>query len=321
MKSIHIYSYYYLCLFFIHLNKKQEVNARLVSSSSSRDASLEKDYDQIQEHNTQDDPLAPPKNLFDDLILQSFEHQEGRSLQQGELYPCDHVLATIPPSEVANVAKTNFFDVLFGEASDFVFSNFSPFIQYGVQVKTVCASCVSVQDDFNRMYTPHLSSEARQSYESFCGEGVYGHNETYSGLAMIPLVVEDETDVLKPLSGPMMAYIIAKISGGTNKFNIPSQWWGGRAPPTLTSANLDLLMSLLATSTKGTISIQPDYMGFGFNENNSFRGFMLRKSYLTSFIPLWMKIRSSMQLGTNCESRLADTAFVQGYSEGGKETK
>ncbi len=39
---------------------------------------------------------------------------------------------------------------------------------------------------------------------------------------------------------------------------------------------------------------------------------------MTSFLPLWVKVASYLQEETNCATKLANGAFVRGFSEGGK---
>jgi hypothetical protein len=58
-------------------------------------------------------------------------------------------------------------------------------------------------------------------------------------------------------------------------------------------------------------------MGYAESAESSFKGYLVRKSYETSFVPLWWKAQCLIQEETDCRSALANAALISGYSEGG----
>mmetsp|Transcript_16664 Transcript_16664/g.24947 ORF Transcript_16664/g.24947 Transcript_16664/m.24947 type:complete len:238 (-) Transcript_16664:500-1213(-) len=65
----------------------------------------------------------------------------------------------------------------------------------------------------------------------------------------------------------------------------------------------------------GFVSISPDYMGYG--SSDSFRNYLIRDTYVTASMPLWLKAAVFLKEETESNTALADAAFYLGYSEGG----
>ena len=66
----------------------------------------------------------------------------------------------------------------------------------------------------------------------------------------------------------------------------------------------------------GTVSIAPDTLGYS-NTYDYFKGYIVKKQYQTSFIPLWLKTKRTIAEETECVSELGNGLTVAGYSEGG----
>ena len=66
----------------------------------------------------------------------------------------------------------------------------------------------------------------------------------------------------------------------------------------------------------GTVSIAPDTLGYS-NTYDYFKGYVVKKQYQTSFIPLYLKTKRTIAEETACLSELGNGLTVAGYSEGG----
>jgi len=185
---------------------------------------------------------------------------------------------------------------------------FSSLLTYGVRVKTVCASCneVYIQSRSLYGYTPRSNAE----YDKYCGDDVYGYDNTQSGLVMVPLV-EDENGNLVEKQGTLPAFIHSRTTK-VNRYDVPSQMWSTTSDG---HRSVEMLTCFLATATKGTVSFAPDFMGYGLSDAS--KSYLIRNSYVTSFLPLWIKVAGELTEDTDCKTALADAAFIQGYSEGG----
>jgi hypothetical protein len=74
-------------------------------------------------------------------------------------------------------------------------------------------------------------------------------------------------------------------------------------------------MGFLAVMANGFVSISSDYMGYG--SSKAFRNYLVRDTYVTATMPLWIKTASFLREDTESKTALADAAFYFGYSEGG----
>jgi hypothetical protein len=226
-----------------------------------------------------------------------------KSVPSPRKYRCNQVIATIRPSEVLTILNT--FVTNNPLTLTNLLSQFRDELQYGVQVKTVCASCSTIKTS--------LKDSKNANYRKYCGKGAYGYNDQQSGLVMVPLVVdEDDSTNLVELGGTLAAYIFSRATK-TNQYKVPSQLWPYDDDD---HDSLELLLCFLATATSGKVSIAPDFMGYGLSDSQ--KGYMLRNTYVTSMLPLWKKVGSDISSDTDCKTVVADVAFIGGYSEGGK---
>ena len=86
---------------------------------------------------------------------------------------------------------------------------------------------------------------------------------------------------------------------------------------------IDAVFGFIATMVNGYVGIAPDFMGYGGVEDTDDEGwiprngYLIRNSYVTATVPVWMKTKLYLQEQSDCASDLADVAFYAGYSEGG----
>jgi hypothetical protein len=243
-----------------------------------------------------------------DQITSNSNHDYSYLLRQTQAYSlkygCNEVIATIPPSEVLTILNTFVAKLPFTIPTE-LSSKFPDELQYGVQVKTVCAACSTIKIS--------LKDSNNADYQKYCGEGAYGYDNQQSGLVMVPLVVdEDDSTNLVELGGTLAAYIFNR-STKTNRYDVPSQKWSTTDDD---HNSIEMLLCFLATATSGKVSIAPDFMGYGLSDSQ--KGYMLRDSYVTNILPLWKKAGSDISSNTDCKTVVADVAFIGGYSEGGK---
>jgi hypothetical protein len=226
------------------------------------------------------------------------------------IYGCNEVIATIHPSELIPILTT-FVTFIAPQSVNFFIAVFQNIMIYGMQVKTVCAKCISSRSEVTRNYS--LTAQSKNAYfETYCGKDSYGYDAQQSGLVMIPLVVDDD-DKLVFKDGTLTAFIHNRILQ-VNQLTAASQMWSTTEEGHIHN---DMLKLFLATSIGGTVSFSPDYMGYGLSGTSESRNMLIRNSYVTNFLPLFVKVSADLSEETDCKTALADAAFVQGYSEGG----
>jgi hypothetical protein len=163
-------------------------------------------------------------------------------------------------------------------------------LEYGIQVRTLCASC----DEFNVTLA---------GYNEYCGQGVYGYNTRHSGLLMLPM--SSDGTMIAEGTFPGLIY-----NHDPNVNRVPSRGWN-RA----NSTSSEIMFGVLPAAA-GSVAILPDYFGYGESNNAIFKAFLVKQSYQTSIVPLWLKAAAILNEESNCTA-LADAVIVAGTSEGG----
>lgn len=217
-----------------------------------------------------------------------------------ETVPCGGIVETYPQSIIGE-AFDAFVDAIapdpaYAVGLKFLFANNKT---YGVQVMKVCASCDSVVAAGAEAGAQDLYENP--SFDHYCGENAYGHDLEHSGLVYLPLVGTD----VRP--GTMPGYVYSRPSK-VGKLE--------KGPSGDLDTSIDYAFGLMATMAMGTISFAPDYMGYGA-ESAAERGYLLRDTYLTSSLPLWLWVSNFVTESTDSRSALGDAAFYIGASEGG----
>jgi len=216
-----------------------------------------------------------------------------------ETVPCGGVVATFPQETISKDFDTyidaTVTDVLTAVGLKYLFANDKI---YGVQVMKVCASCESVVGEGAGAGAQDLYENP--SFDHYCGENAYGHDLEHSGLVFLPLVGND----VRP--GTMPGYVYSRATKA-GKYE--------RGPSLDLDTHLDYAFGIIATMAMGSISFAPDFMGYGA-ETTAEKGFLLRDTYLTSSIPLWLWVSNFVAESTDSRSALGDAAFYIGASEG-----
>jgi len=221
-----------------------------------------------------------------------------------ETVPCGGVVATFPQETISRDFDTyidvSVTDVLTAVGLKYLFANDKT---YGVQVMKVCASCDSVVGEGAGAEAGAGAQEdlyENPSFDHYCGENAYGHDLEHSGLVFLPLVGND----VRP--GTMPGYVYSRATkAGKDE----------RGPSLDLDTHLDYAFGIIATMAMGSISFAPDFMGYGA-ETTAEKGFLLRDTYLTSSIPLWLWVSNFVAESTDSRSALGDAAFYIGASEG-----
>lgn len=169
-------------------------------------------------------------------------------------------------------------------------------VKYGVQVRKMCASCEEE--------TKHPGFINKDSHGlGYCDETAYGYDAKTSGLVVIP--TNDEGDILP---GALQASTWSHVTIAGN-CDIPSGTFN------FGKVSVDAITTLLMGSS-GSVAISSDTIGFG-NTYDYFKGYLVKKQYQTSFIPLWLKTKRTIAQETGCASELGTGLFIGGFSEGG----
>ncbi len=240
-------------------------------------------------------------------------HQRySKKKQDGNGFHCNKILAEVAPGAEVSTFFQGFMNDLSRYEKAMNDLDIGKGLKYGVRAKIVCASCESIR---NRLTSLEMTSyHNNRHFERYCGSDVYGNDMEHSGLVMIPLVV-DEHGNLTEKPGTHMGFIHSR---GTkfNRFYVPSgfqPWFGdGRYSET----KRDIFIGFVATARMGAVSILPDFMGYGISQ--AFRSYIIRDAYVTATLPLWIKAGLDLRESTDCKAALANVAYLDGYSEGGK---
>eukprot|EP00978_Attheya_sp_CCMP212_P022447 scaffold66992_cov53-Attheya_sp.AAC.1 len=236
----------------------------------------------------------------------SWEHHQTsrRGLLNAATVECGAVLQTIATASDA----TDFITAYFGEqfADDaitlaFTLSLLRPLIRNGVQIRKVCSSCASQADSMNN------TNSNQASYLEYCGPDVYGYDTLHSGLLLLP-VSEGDGESIK--EGTMSSFLFNHASESDSYGGAPSENWNQL------DSSVDAVFGFLGAAS-GLATLLPDYMGYGESAEVLHKGYLLRKTYGTATLPLFLKMQSIIREETDCKSALAPAAVLAGYSEGG----
>jgi len=210
--------------------------------------------------------------------------------------PCNQILQEFDRDEITNITK-QIFQNLLGSVYPTIEQKLNNMLQYGVQVYKICASC----SEYNHY------NEGNDCHEEFCGLNAYGYNATVSGLLFVPTGMPQQPNVLK-------AGIWSHPTAAHTCNDIPSE--GSWSRFQARHFNINIMVPLL-TATSGNVALAPDNLGYGASYDYHI-GYIIRRQYQTSAIPLWYKAQEMVRgMINNCSMQLGNSAFVAGYSEGG----
>mmetsp|Transcript_24965 Transcript_24965/g.58933 ORF Transcript_24965/g.58933 Transcript_24965/m.58933 type:complete len:705 (+) Transcript_24965:49-2163(+) len=222
-----------------------------------------------------------------------------------ELIPCDTILLKIPKEDIA-AEFADLIDLMAPEGNlpgnpllpiNLVLTQlFLDRINYGVEVRKMCASCeevVATEPDFQTLYD-------NPAFEQYCGKDIYGNDVQHSGLVTFPL---EEGGVIR--GGVLPGFVYCRATKVAIN-DVPSEF---------KPKNIEAAIGVLASIAQGLPSISPDFMGYGSSE--ALRGYVIKDSYVTSALPLWLKLKLHLRDNSDCNTDLDGFAIYQGYSEGG----
>ncbi len=207
------------------------------------------------------------------------------------LQDCNSILANWTKDELSGYLDSVIDDALGVDSTEANIAKLTLLtaLKHGVSIRRLCASC----SDFSLQSQP-------DAYSDFCTG--YGADTSFSGLLMVPLL-EDGSIVNGTHPGGIWLH-------GTSTQSVPSVEFRGA------DSGIDLMVNAAFAST-GTITMMPDYMGYGESSGQVFKAYLVKRQYQTSIIPLWLMAGRMIQEETDCMSALADSAAILGYSEGG----
>jgi pimeloyl-ACP methyl ester carboxylesterase len=222
-----------------------------------------------------------------------------RSLQETadwEIPACGEVLATLTTHEVRVLLEDLITDNLnLSQTELLVFRvGLVPELDFGVKVVKICGKC----SDF---------AETANLYEGVCQAEDYASDVIHSGLLMLPLERDSSSQIA---SGTRPVTILCHGTEASN-LSVPSNLWNSTDPDGL------VLFGTLFTSLSGTVTILPDYTGYGESRDSVFRAYVVRQAYATATLPLLWESERMVLEESNCQSAVGDAFMVVGYSEGG----
>jgi pimeloyl-ACP methyl ester carboxylesterase len=209
---------------------------------------------------------------------------------------CDKILDEITADDIREAlarAITTFFDSA-SVAGIFLLSNIQLLSVNGIQVRKICASC----QDFDVNHA---------EYQRYCGPDAYGYNETFSGLAILPL---DQNGSTAFQTGTLPGIL---YTHGSTADIVPSVSYPGG----IFDASVDVLGMGIFPASLGFPVVMPDFLGYGVALGKVYKGYLIKQSYETSIIPLWYKAAQILREESDCRTALANELVVIGYSEGG----
>jgi hypothetical protein len=243
--------------------------------------------------------LEHAASLEDQLELTGrklFQQEAVDDAQSEEEFGCNTVLATIPAGQIQEFLNTAV-DEKYGEASAataLLKATISTRSIHGIQVRRVCSSCQDFEDTIDH-----------PDYQRYCGPQVYGYNQTFSGLLVLPLSQDGSAD-FQPGTLPGLIWAHPTIVNTP-----PSTSYVG------TSSSAETLTFGFLPASMGIPAIMPDYFGYGVSNAKVYKGYVIRQSYEASIVPIWYMAARILREESNCRTELANALTLTGYSEGG----
>lgn len=229
-------------------------------------------------------------------VLQDRSNDENEQVEDSLVIPqCGEVLAILPTQDLRDLLEqmlvTNLQDLT--EEEMFVIRvAILPEVDYGIQVIKICGKC----------------SDYAGLYEGVCEAHHYATGILHSGLALLPL----QRDSTRLVRGTRPVTI---LHHGTQPSNllVPSNLWNATA----TDPDGLVLFGTLFTSMTATISLLPDFTGYGESRDTAYRAYIVQQAYATATLPLYWELQSYLQNVSDCKTAAAESLAIVGYSEGG----
>lgn len=213
-----------------------------------------------------------------------------RKTEKYPSYSCGEVIATLSSDETKDYIREQY-PLLYLPS---FFLTFTP-----VQIRKICSSCNEIKE---------LNVYDDEVFNKYCGSTIHGNDIVHSGLVVYPMeTCREDSRIYTFQSGEMPGFIFSS-STFVNTSESPSE---------LGLSSYYTLFGILGASLSNAISIIPDFMGYGESTGLIDRGYLIKDSYVTSTLPLWIKVKSDIFDESGGKSSLIDTVAFAGYSEGG----
>ena len=240
-------------------------------------------------HARKDETTEAELDLKSILQVDFASPKQHRQTQQTP--PCNEVVEALTLAQLSDRLSTAI-DASFtpgGLENTFVKASFLPKLKYGIEVRRICAGCKDVTSD-------------SPVFDEFCGANVYGSGTSYSGIAMLPLT-EQGTIIAGTLKGVLDMH--------TTSSSVSPSTLGS----SITTDTGYLLNAVIASA--GNILLFPDDMGYADSASEVFKAYVVRISYETSTVPLWLYLQEYIRERTDCQTALGNAVLTKGYSLGG----
>jgi hypothetical protein len=247
---------------------------------------------------------------FDDKDTDSFH----RGLQTRA---CGDEIGRVTQSEMRALASTVFNYVLTQAGAPGLLETtlklFTSSLRYDVVAYKVCGSCAETQASLSDQAL--LQDESVfGSFSSYCASDKYGYSAKHSALVFVPVTTDTtatataRTDTTKIVEGSLRSFVsmhMAKVSVS----GAPTQEW---PTTTITEAltlaesddNIEMLVTyinylapLLATGS-GTVTIVPDYIGYGASLETHNRTYAYPPTYMQAAVTTWMATKQAIEQDT-----------------------
>eukprot|EP00545_Synedropsis_sp_CCMP1620_P013299 CAMPEP_0119010224 /NCGR_PEP_ID=MMETSP1176-20130426/4873_1 /TAXON_ID=265551 /ORGANISM="Synedropsis recta cf, Strain CCMP1620" /LENGTH=586 /DNA_ID=CAMNT_0006962851 /DNA_START=90 /DNA_END=1847 /DNA_ORIENTATION=+ len=189
-------------------------------------------------------------------------------------------------------------------------------LKYDVQAQVVCGTC----DEVREMYdgANFMSSEGPSDFDSYCGEGKFAADKTFSSLLLIPY--DGETG--KPIQGTLKPHLYMKSFSGRDQ-QAPTEFWTddfdqwNSTDPVILQGLIGVFYdgwAPLFIASTGTVVMAPDYLGYGQSYlEPKLNG--IKAIYQQSTAIAFLKSKKIVE-STGC-TLLEKDMSASGYSEGG----
>lgn len=244
------------------------------------------------------------------------EETTNETLQTNEtvqtLRNCNEMIFRFTAEEVKQLVK-DYIAVLGGFSDSGIPPAISGFVdrrfKLGIEAHKICASCSEFQESYGGMGDNTYGND----FDSYCGADKYGSDANVSGLLYIPV---DNDGYLRKTSN--LALWNRWIEFYAKE--VPSEQFLANGVWETTQEELEnrgFSPVGLLTSGIGTVSLLPDYIGYGESYKYA-KGPSIKAMYQKGIVPLVLKLRDSyLSEVTDGLTSLSNYVVTSGYSEGG----
>ena len=231
---------------------------------------------------------------------------------------CDEVIGISQTNEIADLA-TYFINEVLSQSN--LTNSLQPAlrvllnaVQYNVKAIKICGTCTAINDVMD-------TSNEYGSFNSYCGNDIYGYNAQHSALLFIPVVNGTEDTIsIGEYKGFVSMHTLE-----LDATKSPSETWPTNLNETLDNLSNDqeqlfnlfspFLDAIMAAAT-GAIAIIPDYIGYGETQTSYNRTAFYEPSYMQAAIVSYYAAQQYVRTITESCSILGNELAISGASEG-----